>query len=181
MKTTLFQNKNRIALLTVCLLAFLGLLSLSVSAMSARSALIGEEGAKAAALAHAGLQSADVTFIKSELDQENGRQVYEVEFYTRNGREYDYEIDAVTGEVVSVDDDAEAYPPPSDTISKDKAVSTALAKVPGAKTSDVRMAELDNEDGRWVYEVEILYNGTEYEGVIDAYTGEVLKWEAEQD
>lgn len=181
MKTILFHNKIRIGLLTVCLAAFLGLLSLNVSAMAARPALIGEEEAKAAALAHAGLQSADVTFVKSELDRENGVQVYEVEFYTQNGREYDYEINAVTGEVISVDEDAENYPPPSDVISKEKAVSIALSKVPDANTSNVRTVELDNEDGRWVYEVEILYDGTEYDAEIDAYTGEILKWETERD
>ena len=181
MKTKRFHDKNRIALRAAWLLTLLGLLSLSAAAMSARPALIGEDAAKAAALAHAGLESANVTFVKVELDKENGVQVYEVEFYDKNGREYDYEINAVTGEVVSVDNDAENYPLPTDAISREKAISIALAKVPGAKNADIKKAELDYEDGRWVYEVEILYGGSEYEGEIDAHTGEVIKWETERD
>lgn len=144
----------------------------------------GEEAAKAAALAHAGLKAEDVTFVKIELDWEDGRRVYEVEFYTPDGREYDYEIDAATGEIVGVDYDAEGYAPSGgsgDYIGEEKARSIALGKVPGAQASHVRKVKLDCDDGRWEYEVEIVYNGMEYEGEIDAVSGEILKWEAERD
>ena len=143
------------------------------------------EAAKSAALAHAGLKAEDVTFVKCELDWEDGIQVYEVEFFTKDSREYDYELSVATGEVVSVDYDAESYTPGTtgtgEYIGMDKARSIALAKVPGAEASHVRKLELDCDDGRWEYEVEILYNGMEYEGEIDAYTGEIIAWEAERD
>ena len=41
--------------------------------------------------------------------------------------------------------------------------------------------ELDDEDGRWVYEVEFKADGMEYEYVIDAYTGAVLEYDMELD
>lgn len=146
--------------------------------------LTGEEAAKAAALAHAGLKAADVTFVKCKLDWENGVQVYDVEFFTQDGREYDYEINAATGAVVSVDYDAENYVPTGtsgENIGMEKARSIALAKVPGAESTHVRKLELDYDDGRLVYEVEIFYNGMEYEGEIDAYSGEIVQWEADRD
>ena len=146
--------------------------------------LTGEEAAKAAALAHAGLKAADVTFVKCKLDWENGVQVYDVEFFTQDGREYDYEINAATGAVVSVDYDAENYVTTvtsGENIGMEKARSIALAKVPGAESTHVRKLELDYDDGRLVYEVEIFYNGMEYEGEIDAYSGEIVQWEADRD
>ena len=71
--------------------------------------VIGEEAARKAALDHAGLAESEVTFIRSHLDWDDGRQVYDVEFYTSDYTEYDYEIDAATGEILSYDFDAEYY------------------------------------------------------------------------
>lgn len=65
------------------------------------------EEAKAKALVDAGLVGVQVTFTKSKLDYDNGRQVYEIEFYTQD-YEYDYEIDAATGEILDFDCDKRA-------------------------------------------------------------------------
>lgn len=54
--------------------------------------------AKIAALAHAKLKTDDVTFIKCELDNDDGRCCYEIEFI-HDGYEYEYEIDCETGEI----------------------------------------------------------------------------------
>lgn len=145
--------------------------------------LIGEEKAKSAALSHAGLTAGQVTFVSCRLEWEHGRRVYDVEFYTAGGKEYDYEIDAYTAEVISVDYDAEGYTPPSGSsyIGEERARSIALEKVPGASAANIRKLELDHDDGRWEYEVEIYYNGVEYEIEIDAVTGEILKLESERD
>lgn len=48
---------------------------------------------------HAGVSASDATFVEAEYDYDDGRMVYEVEFHVK-GTEYDYEIDAQTGEVV---------------------------------------------------------------------------------
>lgn len=69
------------------------------SASSAASGNIGESKARSIALSHAGVASSAVHSFESELDHENGRLVYEIEFKSGN-MEYDYEIDAATGAVV---------------------------------------------------------------------------------
>lgn len=61
--------------------------------------VIGTERAKSAALGHAGLSAGEVQFTKAELDHEDGRAVYEIEF-RKGGMEYEYEIDAATGAVL---------------------------------------------------------------------------------
>lgn len=69
---------------------------------------IGLDAAKAAALADAGLKDAEVVFSKAELDYDDGKEIYEIEFF--EGRtEYEYEIDAVTGAVLSRDTDYDEY------------------------------------------------------------------------
>ncbi len=60
---------------------------------------IGEEAAKSAALAHAGLSAADAGYIECELDRDDGLWVYEIEFRA-GGVEYDYEIGAADASVL---------------------------------------------------------------------------------
>lgn len=152
--------------------------------------LISAEDAKAKALAHAGLTESEVTFTQQKLEWEDGRQVYDIEFYSPAAQydsaertEYDYEIDAATGEIVKFDHDAESYAAPrpsaSGTITREKAQEIALAKVPGAKAENIKKLKLDRDDGRQIYEIEIIYNEMEYELEIDASTGTVLEFEAE--
>lgn len=140
--------------------------------------------AKEKALAHANLTLDEVVFVVCELDWEHGRQVYEVEFYTNDAREFDYEIDASTGEVLSYDYDAEHYTAPSTgseggSISQERAKEIALAQVPGAVLSDIREFETDYDDGRLEYEGKIFYGGMEYEFTIDGYSGAIREWEAD--
>ncbi len=144
--------------------------------------LIGEQAARDAALEHAGLTESQVTFLKTKLDREDGRQIYEVEFYTEDYKEYDYEIDALTGEVYSYDYDVETYFQSSGSgseITAEEAKALALAQVPGATESDIIKFETDRDDGRIEYEGEILYSGMKYEFEIDAYSGTIRSWEAE--
>ncbi len=55
--------------------------------------------AKGIALSHAGFTENEVRGLKAVLDTEKGRRVYEVEFKA-NAYEYDYEINAETGEII---------------------------------------------------------------------------------
>lgn len=146
--------------------------------------VIGEEAARKAALDHAGLAESEVTFIRSHLDWDDGRQVYDVEFYTSDYTEYDYEIDAATGEILSYDYDAEGYSyqpnaTPGTAITAEQARAIALAEVPGAAESDIYEFETDRDDGRLEYEGKIIYNNTEYEFTIDGYSGAIREWDAE--
>jgi len=61
---------------------------------------VSREQALSIALDHAGLTSDQVTGLRTEYDTEHGYPEYDVEF--RYGKwEYDYEIDAETGEILS--------------------------------------------------------------------------------
>ncbi|MDO4553391.1 MAG: PepSY domain-containing protein [Bacillota bacterium] len=152
---------------------------------STSSSMITAEDAKAKALAHAGLTTADVTFVKSKLDYDDGRQTYDVEFYTADYKEYDYEIDPYTGDVLSFDYDAEYYSAPAadsssaTTITEARAKELALAQVPGATASNIVEFKADYDDGRMEYEGTIVYNNMEYEFEIDAYSGAFRSWEVE--
>ena len=154
----------------------------SPTASQSGSGTITEDQARQIALDHAGLSASQVTFLKSRLDYDDGRQVYDVEFYSSDYTEYDYEIDATTGDILSYDSDAEGYAPPTantTAITADQARQIALAEVPGATVNDIYEFELDRDDGRLEYEGTIYYNGMEYEFTIDGYSGAIRSWEAE--
>ena len=61
---------------------------------------VDEAAAQKIALEHAGVKAADATITKSKLDYEDGRQVYDIEWYA-GAAKYDYEIATDTGEIIS--------------------------------------------------------------------------------
>ncbi len=148
-------------------------------------AYIGEAEAKRVALAHAGLTADQVSLIRAKLEFDDGRWMYDVEFFTPSSKEYDYEIDAYTGAVISYDYDAEyVYPQGgsgsgSGSITAEQARQIVLARVPGATAADIREFETDYDDGALKYEGKIIYNGMEYEFEVDAYSGLVREWSVE--
>ena len=119
------------------------------------------------------------------MDFDDGRWLYEVEFYTGNGQEYDYDIDAVTGAVLTFDYEVEDWHVPQQTsggsqIGADKAKRIALDHVGlnGNRVNFVK-TKLDYDDNRWEYEIEFVSGMWEYEFEIDAYTGAILSYERE--
>lgn len=70
------------------------------------SGLLSEEDAWTIALAHAGLTAEDISSPELELDLEDGRQVYKLEFRA-GAMEYEYEIDPVSGDILEYDVDAD--------------------------------------------------------------------------
>ena len=64
-------------------------------------------------------------------------------------------------------------------ISEGDAKAAALERDPGATEQDLRM-ELDRDDGKYIYEGDIIYQQKEYEFEIDANTGNFLKWSEER-
>lgn len=151
---------------------------------------IGEQAAQDAALTHAGVSAQNASFVRTKLDFDNGRWQYEVEFYDQ-GTEYDYSIDAVTGEVLGYDYDAEYYTAnnaaasqtaPGAQISAEDAKAIALAHA-GVSAQDAQRMEMgfDNEHGRSVYEFEWHVGRTEYSCDVDANTGDVVGYSSEYD
>ena len=147
---------------------------------SATGAVVDEAKAQEIALTHAGVKAADATITKSKLDYEDGRQIYEIEWYA-NGAKYDYEIAVATGEIVNSGYEAKTVvgTGSSATVSEATAKQTALARVSGAAASDIYEWKLDYDDGRPEYEGKIIYGGTEYEFTIDATSGTITEWDAE--
>ena len=75
------------------------------------SMYIGEDAAVKAALSEAGIEANAASNIQTGFDCENGRIIYEVEFIS-SGVEYEYDVDAVTGKIVSSESeraDSDAY------------------------------------------------------------------------
>ena len=66
--------------------------------------LLTKEEAEKIALDHAGLSADQVQRLRTELDYEQGKPEYEVDFRVDRW-EYDYDIDAQTGEIRSWDKD----------------------------------------------------------------------------
>lgn len=159
------------------------------SIQSAQSGQVTLDTAKAAALADAGVAETDVTFTKTQLDRDDGIDVYDVEFYTAEAK-YEYEINAATGVIVDKDVErfnrASAQPSAAAGTSEgagsyigvDRAKEAALTHA-GLSESDVvfTKAQFDWDDGMPEYEVEFYKGRVEYEYTIDAFTGAVLEYD----
>lgn len=144
---------------------------------------IGVDNAKSIALDHAGLNESEVIFITAELDFDDRKPVYDVEFYYENS-EYDYEIDAVTCDIISYDHDIESYNVAQSGnesyITLDDAKAIALEKA-ALNDNEVTFtkAHLDYDDGRAVYDIKFISGVMEYEIEIDAVSGSITEYDAD--
>lgn len=175
------------------------------SGQASDSAYIGVEAAKSAAFAHAGLDASQVTMGEVDFDYEDGRMVYEIEFYA-NGAEYEYDIDASTGAVVKSSQEggrtqtgsSAGSGGASGNVSSGAGSGTAQSGAGGTATDIGREAALaaalnhagvsrdqvydlevqrDRDDGRLEYEIEFKTGGWEYEYTISAADGAILDYE----
>lgn len=156
---------------------------------------IGAQKAQETALLHAGIQADAAQELRVKLDCEDGLMVYEVEFKAA-GIEYDYEIEARTGDILEhkkerdddlpavVQPDATAVPEDTSNIligaerARDIAFAHASIQASEARKLDI---ETDYEKGIPVYEIEFEANGFAYEYEIHAKTGDIIKSEKEAD
>ena len=175
------------------------------SGQASDSAYIGVEAAKSAAFAHAGLEASQVTMGEVDFDYEDGRMVYELEFYA-NGAEYEYDIDASTGAVVKFSQEGGRPQTGSSTgsggasgnvpsgagsgtaqseaggtaadIGRETALAAALnhAEVSQDQVYDLEVKR-EYDDGRLEYEIEFKTGGWEYEYTISAADGTILDYE----
>lgn len=166
------------------------------------SAITADE-AKAKALAHAGLSEAEVTFTKVKLDRDDDGGEFEIDFY-KDAVKYEYDIDALSGEIRSYDSEIKKKAETKPTVSVETATPTVAADDPavgsnaelsadqakaialahaGLNEADVRITKvkLDHDDGRKEYEIEFVQGQIEYEYDIDASSGEILDFEKDYD
>ena len=162
---------------------------------------IGETAATNAALNHAKVDQSAAQSLTVKLDEDDGVTYYEIEFCSA-GVEYDYEINATTGDVVKFEQDTcdhYAHRSASNSTTnqnqnQNQGTSTgsyigydaalqAACKHAGVDASQVSRLEneLDHDDGVACYEISFHYNGMEYDYEIQATNGQVLKYESEWD
>lgn len=144
---------------------------------------IGAKAALDAALADAGLTEDKVTFIEVELDRENGASVYEVVF-NAEGKRCNYHIDAEDGSVLGMSSSArsDAYEKKSKKAENTKkdagmqaARAAALAEIGLDEADAVSIRErLERDDGRSMYEFDILTEDMAHEIEIDAQSGKIV-------
>jgi uncharacterized membrane protein YkoI len=139
---------------------------------------IGVSKAQSIALADAKLTASTVTGLHTSLDSKDNE--YEVEFYV-GAKEYDYEIDARSGSILSREVDSKhntTTTTSNGTITAEKAASIALADA-GQTTASVTglHTEYDRDDNE--YEVEFYVGAKEYDYEIEARSGGILSHEVE--
>lgn len=165
---------------------------------------IGRDAAVTAALNDAGVSEQETAALSVSLDEDDGRRIYDIQFNVAE-KEYDYEISAADGSILSSNIDInEDYAVLDNSqgaaadqnaasgqgnigtaqgntaaVTQEQAVQTALARVPGATEQNIRI-QLDYDDGVQRYEGDIIYNNVEYDFAIDANTGEVIEWSEER-
>ena len=158
----------------------------TVTGSASRKAYIGEAAAESIAYAAANVKKEQVTKTECKLDLDDGVLAYEVEFEA-GGSEYECDINALTGEVLSCksekEDENEAGEPeitvPDTIVFKTKEeIKDSILKKNGFTASDCRNfeIELDYEDGIAKYEVEFICGETEYDYEVNAVSGKILSY-----
>lgn len=129
----------------------------------------------------------------TEIEYEKSKGIYEVEVKSE-GVEYELDIDATSGDIIYEDKSVDKKQENSLAVLKDdgnkknakvhekhittdEAIAIAMKSAQGTVTD----LELDEDDGRVYYEIEIEDGVYEYEFEIDAITGEVLDFEKDRD
>lgn len=169
---------------------------------------IGVEKAKQIAFNAAGVNANNIYDLEVELDYDYRTMIYEISF-NANGREYEYEINAINGSIINgekeLDDDY--YPATNNLynstrnttnnsaksnttntnkntstsyISRDRAKQIALGNAGISNVRDLSI-EFDREGGKTIYEVSFESGNKDYEYDIDAVTGSILNKKIEVD
>ena len=159
---------------------------------------IGKDAAAYAAEQYAGTTALDSVTAEVDPELDESPAHYEVELHTAWG-EFEYLVDAYAGKVLSGQKDLliafaqNAAPQPAQPSEQKPAPSEATKDIGYAKAKSIALdhagvretqaydmdIELDDEDGRLIYEVEFKSGNMEYDYEIDAATGAILKHEAE--
>lgn len=190
----LFATPKKAIILAMCMAAVI----ITVGVIAYKSTLITKTEAKIVALKDAGLDEAEASALRAQLEFDDGRFQYEVDFYS-DGTEYEYLILAKNGEIIARDIDGKgngnhdipdtanqpaasaSSPAQSQEASLDEAKAAALTDA-GLSESDVtfKKTELDHSHGTQIYDIEFYTSDTKYDYEIDASNGTVLEKNIEQ-
>jgi len=114
----------------------------TVSEVAASRHYISMDKAKTITLKDAGLRPSFVTFEKALLKKDDGKIIYEIEFFT-SAYEYEYEVDAYTGAILSKDVDPIS---PSDKAEKVKENSSNTPKNADLEDYEKKHDKDDDDD-----------------------------------
>lgn len=160
------------------------------------------------ALEHAGVTQEELLSLSVKLEQEGGRQVFDIQF-TTDDREYQYDVTSNSGEIVNY-----SYQPTGQTSQEEPQAEASQSQESQGTSSQASQQEssqsqsqgitqeeaqaialnhagvtleeatiykvkADVEDGRSVYDVEFAVGATEYDYEIAQDTGEILSYDAD--
>ena len=159
------------------------------------------------ALEHAGVTQEELLSLSVKLEQEGGRQVFDIQF-TTDDREYQYDVTSNSGEIINY-----SYQPTTGQTSQEEPQAEASQSQESQGTSSqasqqessqsqgitqeeaqaialnhagvtleeatIYKVKADVENGRSVYDVEFAVGATEYDYEIAQDTGEILSYDAD--
>lgn len=130
--------------------------------------------------------------IKAVEETDDDRSYYDFDIIA-NDQKHEIEVDASSGKITKNEIDEDYIPSTTDqnnqttnnsnnqttTISNDEAQKIAMERI--GNNGYLVKCELDNDDGKQVYEIEIKNGKIEYNIDIDAISGEIIKYEEDHD
>ena len=160
------------------------------------------------ALDHAGVTQEDLLSLSVKLEQEGGRQVFDIQF-TTDDREYQYDVTSNSGEIINY-----SYQPTGQTSQEEPQAEASQSQESQGTSSQASQQEssqsqsqgitqeeaqaialnhagvtleeatiykvkADVENGRSVYDVEFAVGATEYDYEIAQDNGEILSYDAD--
>ncbi|MFV0395043.1 MAG: PepSY domain-containing protein, partial [Coprobacillaceae bacterium] len=119
------------------------------------------------------LADEDGEIVKEKKDYDDGIIYYEIDII-RDNTKYEFEIDS-TGNIVSKEQDTYENNENTniDYISQEEAKNIIINHAGGGNIVKI---ELDYENGKAVYEMELIKDNIEYDAMIDANTGEIIAY-----
>lgn len=140
------------------------------------------------------LAEVDGKVTRAVEETDDGRSYYEFDIIA-NDQKHELEVDASSGKITKNEIDDDYVPSTTDTnnqtannqstnnqttiISNEEAQKIAMDRV--GNNGYLVKCELDSDDNRQVYEIEIKNGTIEYNIDVDAVSGEIVKYEEDQD
>ena len=132
----------------------------------------------------AGENAGEASYVRAHMDREHGKMIYDVEIHSGSA-EYDYEIDASSGEIISMDMDVRHWSAitgtAGDSITEERAVELALENAGLSRGDVIFLYSRPKKDHRMmVFEVKFATATTVYEYKVDAEGGRIISREIER-